>query len=50
MIPMEPRQQGCNVLAGKDITEAKVKALAKAADDCWQAILERNLPAFAQAQ
>ena len=49
MIPMEPRQQGCNVLAGKDITEAKVKALAKAADDCWQAILERNLPAFAQA-
>jgi galactokinase/mevalonate kinase-like predicted kinase len=49
MIPMEPRQPGCSVLEGKDITEMKVKALAKAADDCWQAILERNLPAFAQA-
>ena len=49
MIPMEPRQPGCSVLEGKDITETKVKALAKAADDCWQAILERNLPAFAQA-
>jgi galactokinase/mevalonate kinase-like predicted kinase len=49
MIPMEPRQPGCSVLEGKDITETKVKALAKAADDCWQAIIERNLPAFAQA-
>jgi cytidyltransferase-like protein len=49
MIPMEPRQQGCSVLEGKDITEAKVCALAQAADDCWSAILRRDLPAFAQA-
>ena len=49
MIPMEPRQQGCSVLEGKDITEAKVRALAQAADDCWLAILRRDLPAFAQA-
>ena len=49
MIPMEPRQQGCNVLEGKDITEQKVKALAKAADDCWEAIMQRDLQAFACA-
>ena len=49
MIPMEPRRPGCSVVEGKDITEAKVKALAKAADDCWQAILARDLPAFAAA-
>ena len=34
MIPMEPRQPGCSVVEGKDVTEPKVKALAKAADDC----------------
>jgi galactokinase/mevalonate kinase-like predicted kinase len=49
MIPMEPRKQGCSVLEGKDITEPKVKALAKAADDCWQAIMDKDLTAFAQA-
>ena len=49
MIPMEPRKNGCNVLDGKDITEEKVRTLAKAADDCWQAIMQRNLHAFAKA-
>lgn len=49
MVPMEPRQPGCNVLEGKDITEPKVKALTKAADDCWQAIMQRDLQAFAKA-
>ncbi len=49
MIPMEPRKPGCSVVEGKDITEAKVKALAKAADDCWQAIMKRDLNAFAKA-
>ena len=49
MIPMEPRRPGCSVVEGKDITEVKVKALAKAADDCWQAILDMNLDAFAKA-
>ena len=49
MIPMEPRKPGCSVVEGKDITELKVKALAKAADDCWSAILARDLTAFAQA-
>lgn len=49
MIPMEPRRPGCSVVEGKDITEVKVKALAKAADDCWNAIFSRDFPAFAAA-
>ena len=49
MIPIEPRRPRCSVVDGKDITETKVKALAKAADDCWQAIMNRDLQAFAAA-
>lgn len=49
MIPMEPRQPGCSVVEGKDITEPKVKALANASDDCWNAIMHRDLKAFAAA-
>ena len=49
MIPMEPRRPGCSVVEGKDINEAKVCALAKAADDCWEAILRHDLDAFAAA-
>lgn len=49
MIPMEPRKPGCSVVEGKDITEAKVKALAKAADDCWEAIMQKDLKRFAEA-
>lgn len=49
MIPMEPRRPGCSVVEGKDINEAKVCALAKAADDCWDAILRHDLEGFAAA-
>lgn len=49
MIPMEPRRDGCSVLEGKDITEAKVKALATAADACWEAIMAMDLERFAAA-
>ena len=49
MIPMEPRRPGCSVVEGKDITELKVKALAKAADRCWDAIMNKDLQAFAEA-
>lgn len=49
MVPMEPRRPGCSVVEGKDINVSKVKALAKAADDCWQAIMSKDLVAFAQA-
>lgn len=49
MIPIEPRKPGCSVVEGKDITLVKVKALAEAADDCWDAIMKRDLTAFAKA-
>ncbi len=49
MIPMEPRRPGCSVVEGKDITEPKVKALAAAADRCWNAIMQKDLKAFANA-
>ena len=49
MIPMEPRMPGCSVVEGKVIDEPHVRALAKAADDCWKAILARDLSSFAAA-
>jgi len=49
MVEMEPRRPGCSVVEGKDITEPKVKALAAAASDCWDAILARDYAAFAAA-
>ena len=49
MIPMEPRRPGCSVVEGKDINEAKVTALAAAADACWEAILRHDLDGFAAA-
>ncbi|MDN0071258.1 adenylyltransferase/cytidyltransferase family protein [Bacteroides caecigallinarum] len=49
MVPLEPRKPGCSVVERKDITLEKVKALAEAADACWDAIMRRNLNDFAAA-
>lgn len=49
MIPLEPRRPGCSVVEEKNITLEKVKALANAADACWDAIMRRNLDDFAAA-
>ena len=49
MVPLEPRKPGCSVVEDKDITPLKVKALADAADACWNAILAKDLTAFAAA-
>ena len=49
MIPMDPRRPGCSVIEGMDITKEKVQVLAKAADDCWDAIMNTDLDAFAKA-
>lgn len=49
MIPMEPRKPGCSVVENKDITPVKVKALADAADACWDAILAKDLEKFASS-
>lgn len=49
LIPLSPRRPGCSVVEGKDVTTLKVKALAAAADACWDAILHRDLDAFAES-
>lgn len=47
LIPTFPRPEGTSVVEGCKIDEAGVKALAAAADQCWEAILKRDLQAFA---
>lgn len=49
LVPMFPRRNNVNILEGKDITRDKVKVLADAAERCWDAILARDLDAFAKA-
>lgn len=49
LVEMFPRREGCNVTEGKDITAEKVKALTEAAERCWDAIMRRDLPKFAES-
>ena len=49
MIPMFPRRPGCSVVEGSCIDKEKVRALASAADACWNAIMARDLDGFAAA-
>lgn len=49
LVPMFPRRPGCSVVEGKDITPEKVRNLTGAADRCWDAIMDRDLNAFATA-
>ncbi len=49
LVPMFPRRDGCSVVEGATIDTAHVKALTSAADDCWNAILDRDLDRFAAA-
>lgn len=49
VVPMFPRRQGCSVVEGKDITPEKVRDLTTAADNCWNAIMAKDLEAFAKA-
>ena len=46
LIPLGPRYSGFDVLSDTSFTIQKAKALADAADNCWQAILDRNIDAF----
>jgi cytidyltransferase-like protein len=43
LIPLDPRQNDYDVLANTDINEIKAKGLADAAENCWKAILEKNV-------
>lgn len=49
LYPMFPRRPGCSVVEDKNITREKVKDLTKAAERCWNAIMEKNLGDFAAA-
>lgn len=49
VVPMFPRRPGCSVVDGKDITPEKVHALTDAAARCWDAIMMKDLEAFANA-
>ncbi len=49
LLPLGPRTSNYAVLNETHIDYAGAKALADAADECWQAILARNLNAFGNA-
>ncbi|MDE6497587.1 MAG: adenylyltransferase/cytidyltransferase family protein [Muribaculaceae bacterium] len=49
IVPMFPRRPGCSVVEGKDINHEKVSRLSNAASRAWDAILNCDLDAFAQA-
>jgi cytidyltransferase-like protein len=46
LIPLGQRAADFDVLSGRRITAPRVRALAAAADGCWRAIREMNLPEF----
>jgi cytidyltransferase-like protein len=49
LIPMFPRPAGCSVIDGCRITTEGVKVLSVAAAECWNAIMNMDLPAFAKS-
>jgi len=49
LIPLDPRSSNYDVLANTNITKEGAKSLADAANDCWEAILNKDLPAFGKA-
>lgn len=49
LIPMFPRRPGCSVVENTDITYDNVVSLAKAADECWTAIMRMDLETFASS-
>lgn len=49
LVPMFPRRDGCSVVEGKQLNEPNVRALAAAADECWNAIMRCDLDGFARA-
>ena len=49
MIPMFPRRPGCSVVENTNITKENVLALTSAAENCWTAIMNKDLKAFASS-
>lgn len=48
-ITLSPRGSGYDVLSGTDISARNAKALADAANACWEAILQKDIVAFGEA-
>ena len=48
LIPLFPRESDLDLLKTTFITTEHVKRLTTAAENCWQAILNKDLPAFAK--
>lgn len=48
LIPLDPRADGYNPLTRRSITRAGARALADAANACWDAILARDLRSFGE--
>jgi cytidyltransferase-like protein len=46
LVPLGQRAEDFDVLKDGNIAPPKVRALAEAADGCWEAIREKNLPKF----
>ena len=49
LVPLGPRHADFDVRAGTHFNREKAKALADAADDCWQAIKDQDVYAFGSA-
>ena len=49
LVSLGPRKAAFDVLQGRKISPTRVRELARAADACWNAILERDLAGFGRA-
>jgi cytidyltransferase-like protein len=49
LVTLGPRESGYSVLDNTNISEAGAKALSVAAENCWQAILAKDVTAFGSA-
>ena len=49
LVTLGPRHSSYSVLDNTNITEAGAKALAVAAEDCWSAVLAKDVEAFGKA-
>ncbi len=49
LISLWPREPGLNLLNDTDINEQNVASLTSAADQCWEAIMKKDLHGFARA-
>ena len=49
LVPLAPRDSNYDVLADTHIDKERTKALADAADDCWNALLAKDVTAWGKA-